>query len=424
MKRPLGRRVRATEGDAPRGMKRMTSSSPKTRSWSAGASCVVNERMARRLVSIGSGIAGTYRRIGSMAEVRAFRAVRYDERAAGPLSGLMCPPYDVISPAQREELARRSANNFVRVELPDATPAGYAEAARLLRDWEDRHLLAPDPPSVYLHEHEFSLGGARATRRGVFVALRLYPASEGVVLPHEHTFPKAKAERLELLRATRTNTSPIFGMIDGRVFTAIRDASSANVGEARLGDDRHVLRRVLDTQSVARFRDALRPERVYIADGHHRYETALTYAEERRAGPDAPERFTLAYLCALDDPGLRILATHRVVMGAGPFIDAAIARSFTASTIDRGALGDIQPGIVLVRDGKFLRLEPRSDADRSRMPAAWRELPVAIAEEILLKAARDAGAQITYEHDTDRAIGAAREGRAAVLLLAVDASRL
>jgi uncharacterized protein (DUF1015 family) len=359
-----------------------------------------------------------------MAEVRAFRAVRYDERAAGSLSDLICPPYDVISSEQRDELLARSERNFVRVELPEATPVGYSRASGYLDEWAHAHVLLPDPPSLYLHDHEFTLGGARATRRGVFVALRLYAASERVVLPHERTFPKAKADRLELLRATRANTSPIFGMIDGRVFAAIRDASAATVAEAQLGEDRHVVRRVLDTQSVARFRDLLRQERVYIADGHHRYETALTYAEERDAGRDAAERFALAYLCAVDDPGLRILATHRIVAGGGPALDAAVARSFTASTIDRGALGDIQPGIVLVRDGKFTRLEPRADADRSRMPGAWRELPVAIAEELLLRAARDAGAEITYEHDTDRAIDAARDGRAAVLLRAVDPATL
>src|SRR5437773_9260510 len=128
MKRSTAPRVRSTEGEAPRGMKRMTSSSPKTRSCSAGASCVVNERITRRLVSSGSGIAGTYRRIRQVAEVRAFRAVRYDERAAGPLSELICPPYDVISASQRAELAKRRPDHFVRIELPDATPAAHPVA--------------------------------------------------------------------------------------------------------------------------------------------------------------------------------------------------------------------------------------------------------------------------------------------------------
>jgi uncharacterized protein (DUF1015 family) len=277
---------------------------------------------------------------------------------------------------------------------------------------------------VYLHAHAFTLGGAHLVRRGVFVALRLYDGAEGVVIPHERTFPKAKQERLELLRATRTNTSPIFGMIDPRPMTMLAGASAATVAEADFGEDHHTLSRVLDTQSVARFRDALRDERVYIADGHHRYETALDYANERAAARDASERFVLTYLSALDDPGLRILATHRLVAGGDATLDGAIARSFDASPIDRGALGDIQPGIVLVRDGRFTRLEPRADADRSALPTAWRELPVAIAEELLLRAAREVGADVTYEHDTDRAITAARRGRSAILLRAVDPQTL
>jgi uncharacterized protein (DUF1015 family) len=159
---------------------------------------------------------------------------------------------------------------------------------------------------------------------------------------------------------------------------------------------------------------------VYIADGHHRYETAVTYANERGAAPDAPERFTLAALSALDDPGLRIFGTHRVIKGARAALDAAVARSFDATPIDRAGIDDVQPGIVLVRDGVFTRLEVRRSVDRSAMPAAWRELPVALAEDLLLNAARDAGAEVTYEHDLDRAIDAARGGATAVLIRAVD----
>ncbi len=352
--------------------------------------------------------------------MRAFRAIRYDERVAGPLSDLICPPYDIITPEERARLEAESERNFVRIELPEEGPRGYARAAELMHDWMHEQALVADPPSVYLHEHEFTIGGVRVVRRGVFVALRLYEPSEGVVLPHERTFPKAKADRLELLRATRANTSPIFGLIDGAPLAMLRDAAAAPAGNARLGDDRHYLTRVLDTQKVARFKDALRKERVYIADGHHRYETALTYAKERGAGPDANERFVLTYLCALDDPGLRILATHRLVAGGRTALDAAIARSFDAFPIEREAIADIQPGIVLVRDGKFMRLEPRADADRTALPPAWRELPVAIAEELLLREVRETDAVITYEHDVDRTIEAATGEWSAVLLRAVD----
>lgn len=357
-----------------------------------------------------------------MADVRAFRGLRYDERVAGPLSDLICPPYDVIAPEERARLIRRNARNFVRIELPEPTSNGYAEAAGLLGAWRTDGVVRADVPSLYLHEHDFALGGARLTRRGVFVALRLYDASAGVVLPHERTFPKAKADRLELLRATRTNTSPVFGMVSGGAMRALEKAPASAAGVARLGDDAHRLRAVTDADAIGRFAEAMRDERVYIADGHHRYETALTYANEREAAEDAPERFVLTYLCALDDPGLRILATHRLVTGTQRELGTAIARSFDASPIDRGSLDDA--GIVLVRDGAFTRLEPRADADRSALPAAWRTLPVAVAEELLLRDARAAGADVAYEHDTRRAIAMARGDTAAVLIRAVDPETL
>jgi uncharacterized protein (DUF1015 family) len=360
-----------------------------------------------------------------MADVRAFRALRYDERAAGPLSDLVSPPYDVLSPERRATLAARSPLAFVHVELPREDTAGYAYAAELLREWREAGALRRDPlPALYVHDHEFTLHGARLTRRGVFVALRLHEPAEGVVLPHERTFPKAKADRLELLRATRANTSPVFGMIDaGRAIAALATAAR-EVARADVDGETHRLGMVTDSVAIAGFEAVVRERRVYIADGHHRFETALNYANERHAEPDAPERFTLASLSALDDPGLRILGTHRIIVGGAAALDAAIARSFVASPIDRGAVGDTQPGIVLVRGGRFVRLEPRTDADRSSMPAAWRELPVALAEELLIKDSREAGAEVRYEHDTDRAIEAARGGAASVLIRAVDPATL
>ncbi len=363
--------------------------------------------------------------------MRAFRALRYDEHVAGPLSDLVCPPYDIISAEQRALLAARSPHSFVQVELPAEDSRGYARAAELLHRWREKSALRHDPaPALYVHDHEFSLRGARLTRRGVFVALRLHEPREGVVLPHERTFPKAKADRLELLRATRTNTSPVFAMVDaGRAITALAGAGR-EVAKATVDGDAHRLSSVTEPDAIAGFVAAVRGLRVYIADGHHRFETALTYANERRAEPDAPERFTLVSLSALDDPGLRILGTHRVVRpgdsaaesAIASALDAAIARSFDASLIDRGGID--AAGIVLVRDGRFHRLEPRRDADRSSLPAAWRELPVALAEELLIKAAREAGADVTYEHDAERAIQIARGDTSAVLIRAVDPATL
>jgi len=368
-----------------------------------------------------------------MAEVRSFRALRYDETLAGPLGDVLCPPYDVISDALRDELYARSPANFVRVEFsrPDGDP--YASAAATLTEWRRSHLLRQDAAeAMYVHDHEFVVGKARLRRRGLHLALRLHSLDEGIVMPHELTFPKAKADRLALLRATRTNTSAVFGMyadsrgeIAGALDRAIGGGTMKPLAEAVVGDERHRLWAIGERVTLGVLRETLQKRRVYIADGHHRYETALTYLAERGANATdgAPLRFVLAYLCSLSDPGLRILATHRVVRANGA-IDEAVARSFDASPIDRGAIDDMQPGIVLVRDGHFTQLHVRANADLSALRPAWRELPVALAEELLLKDAREAGADVTYEHDTARAIAAAAEGATAILLRAVDPQTL
>lgn len=360
-----------------------------------------------------------------MAEFSPFRGFGYDSSIADPLSSQICPPYDVIDEKERERLYARSPYNFVRIEFPkDGPDDKYARAASDLSDWIRREVLRRDwHDSFYLHEHEFEIAGRRFTRRGIFGALRLYPQSDGVVLPHELTFPKAKADRLELLRATHANTSPVFGMFadEHGLMRSLGEAPRTPAGDTTVGAERHRLERIDDPATIARVTSALSDRRVYIADGHHRYETALNYlAELGDVGPKAPERYTLAFLCALDDPGLRIFATHRIVRGVDDALEAAIARSFDVSEIDRGALGDIQPGIVIARDGVFRSLTVRPTIDLSALPMAWQNLPVAIAEELLVKPVREAGGEIAYEHDTERAIAAGT----AILVRAVEPSTL
>jgi uncharacterized protein (DUF1015 family) len=367
-----------------------------------------------------------------VAEIAPFRGLRYAEKA-GPLEDLISPPYDVISDADRDRLYERSPFNFVRVEHPKPDGDPYTAAAASLAEWLASGVLQQDAAlAIYVHDHEFVLAGARLHRRGIHCALRLHPLDAGVVMPHELTFPKAKADRLAVLRATRTNTSAVlalFGDVRGDIAHAIdRSIAGGNappIAEATNGDERHRLWAVGDRFTLGELRERLGGERVYIADGHHRYETALAYLAERGKVPtDSPERFVLAYLCALDDPGLRILATHRVVRDDNGALERAIERSFERSRIDAGALGDIQPGIAVVRGGSFTQLQLRTDADLSALPPAWRELPVAQAEELLLREVRDAGAEVTYEHDTAAAIAAAERGATAVLLRAVEPETL
>ena len=378
-----------------------------------------------------------------MADVVPFHGLRFDESKAGPLSELVSPPYDVISDAQREGLYARSPFNVVRLEEGAEEPTDgasnnkYTRAKAALEEWLGKGILKVDPsPAFYLHDHYFVVGGQRIRRRGFLGALRLYQEGRGIVRPHERTFPKAKTDRLKLLRATRTNTSPVFGMYADEkhaVATALEAwmvrGPARLVGDARVGDERHMLWALDDRPVTAKLTAALKDQRVYIADGHHRYETGLAYLKEEIEAvkidfEEDTTHFTLAYLCALDDPGLRIFATHRIVRGADAAIDEIVPRNFTASPLERGALEDTQPGIVLVRDGRFTELTPKPELDLSAMPESWRTLPVAQAEELLIEPARKLGGEVTYEHDTETAIAAARDGASTVLLRPVDAQTL
>jgi len=378
-----------------------------------------------------------------MADVVPFHGLRFDESKAGPLADLISPPYDVISDRDREALYARSPYNVVRleegVEEPGDTAANnkYTRAKAALEDWIGTGVLKVDKsPAFYLYDHYFVVGGQRIRRRGFLGALRLYQEGRGIVRPHERTFPKAKTDRLKLLRATRTNTSPVFGLFadeKGAVASALEAwmvrGPARLVADARVGDERHVVWALEDRPVAEKLTAALGDQRVYIADGHHRYETGLAYLKEEieAAKIDFDEdstHFTLAYLCALDDPGLRIFGTHRVVRGADAAIDEIVPRNFDATVIERGALADTQPGIVLARNGTFTELVPKPDLDLSAMPESWRTLPVAQAEELLIEPARKLGGDVVYEHDLETAIAAAHDGATTVLLRAVEADTL
>ncbi len=378
-----------------------------------------------------------------MADVVPFHGLRFDESKAGPLDGLVSPPYDVISDADRDTLYARSPFNAVRLEEgkeepgDDAASNKYTRAKAALEDWLAKGVLKVDPsPAFYLYDHYFVVGGQRIRRRGFIGALRLYQEGRGIVRPHERTFPKAKTDRLKLLRATRTNTSPVFGLYQdekgelGKALEAWMVRGPARlVADARIGEERHLLWLLDDKALTQKITASLKDLRVYIADGHHRYETGLAYLKEEieAAKIDFDEdsaHFTLAYLCALDDPGLRIFGTHRIIRGADAAIDEIIPRSFDATVVDRRAVSDAQPGIVLVRDGTYTVLTPKAGLDLSAMPESWRTLPVAQVEELLIEPARKLGGEVTYEHDLEKAIAEARPGTTTVLIPAVDAETL
>jgi len=261
-----------------------------------------------------------------MANVSPFRGIRY--RADIALDDVVAPPYDVLSSAQAEELRARSPYNAVHVDLP-ATPgqtarsADYGRAAAAFADWQALGVLIRDAtPALYLVDQTYrGPDGRDRTRRGFVARLRLASLEERVVLPHERTHAGPKLDRLNLYRATHADLSQVFLLHpddDGAVGEALAeagDAAAAAAREARDGDGN--LHRLVPiagpgAESVVA---ALRDRPLYIADGHHRYETALAYRDERRAATDRSADTLMVYLCSMEDPGLTVFPTHRLVKG-------------------------------------------------------------------------------------------------------------
>ncbi|HEX8833229.1 MAG TPA: DUF1015 domain-containing protein [Abditibacteriaceae bacterium] len=269
-----------------------------------------------------------------MAEFLPFAGLRYNTEKV-TLADVMCPPYDVIKGKMRDELAQRDEHNIVRVELAtyygeDATPEQYAASAALLKQWQAEGILVHDDSAYYIYEQEFVVPGSGETkkRRGTFGALRLEEFGD-TIKPHEHTLSGPKADRLNLLRAARTNTSPIFGLFDdsnGWVQSILQVVCNTTPLASAVDADgiTHRVWRLTDDESVNAIEAALEKEPIFIADGHHRYETALNYRNERKAQAEAegrtwsgeePENWVMMICVSTSDDGLVVLPTHRVVKG-------------------------------------------------------------------------------------------------------------
>jgi uncharacterized protein (DUF1015 family) len=272
------------------------------------------------------------RRHGALADVRPFRGVRYNTRSAGDLSTLLCPPFDVISEAERERLYAGSPFNVIRLEWgrdePGDTPGNdwYARAAALQSEWLASGVLQEaDSPSMYVIEETFSFADNDYVRQGLISAVRLVDFDSGVVLPHEFTRPGPKVDRLELMRSAKANYSPLMVLYrdpDSAVAMVMKRAMAGESVADAAPDGLPSMRlwRISDSSDIESITSALADTQLYMADGHHRYETALTYLEEVRAertvGPDEAVNFRLMTLISVEDPGLLLLGYHRMLENA------------------------------------------------------------------------------------------------------------
>lgn len=253
--------------------------------------------------------------------IEPFDAMMFDRVRAGDLRNLVAPPYDLIGRARQDELYERSPYNIVRLELNrDADP--YASAAETLARWRrDGIVTRLERPAIYLYTQKFELDGIERQRNGLIARIRLEEFASGRILPHERTFPKAKEDRLRLLTATRLNVSPIFGLYRSS------DVMKRLIGEVRsrppmleVTDDLRItneIRAIDSGDEIATIQRAFADTRVLIADGHHRYETALEYRRRMRAAENNPAAirpydYVMMTLVEFDDPGLVILPTHRI----------------------------------------------------------------------------------------------------------------
>jgi uncharacterized protein (DUF1015 family) len=325
-----------------------------------------------------------------MADVQPFRALHYDLERVGGLQAVVAPPYDVIDDEERAALVARSPYNVVEIDLPRADGDPYAHAAAVFRRWRDEGVLVRDPePAVWALEQDYTgPDGRRRTRRGFFARVRVEDYGPGRIRPHERTHPGPKEDRLRLTRATNANLSPIFSLYDGDATLAPDGDPWAEVTD---GDGTtHRLWRV-ENSDVA---EALTSAELLIADGHHRYETARVH--HLQGGAD----HVLMCLVALQDPGLTVFPTHRLLTNLSDdrreALRETIQRHFEIAEVPESDLeptgdGPVRMGYLDAHHRRPLMLtlrDPRIAADAlPDKPEPYRRLDTAVLEALVLKRA-------------------------------------
>lgn len=263
-----------------------------------------------------------------MAEIKGYKGLRFNCEKAGKIEELVCPPYDIISDQQREEYIKTNPHNIIRLELPKGDDK-YNKAAEILKDWLEKGILVKeDKPAIYIYEEEFTAYGERKAIKGIICRVKLEEFSKGIILPHEFTLSKAKEDRLSLMKATNCNFSQIYSLyMDGGKNTLGKiDSLSKSEPDIQLQDNDNVTHRmwiIKDEKAIADICSDFTDRKLYIADGHHRYETALNYRNYLREQGLAKEGdacdYQMMMLVDMEHPGLVVFPTHRLVRNLDSF---------------------------------------------------------------------------------------------------------
>jgi uncharacterized protein (DUF1015 family) len=387
-----------------------------------------------------------------MAEARPFSALRYDPTAVD-MSAAIAPPYDVISADQQAALYDRNPHNIIRLEYGRTSDADtssdnrYTRAAADLRSWIDAGILRRDTtPALYSYKLTFEWEGTTHERQHVFTAIRLEEWEKGVVKPHEHTLSGPKADRLDLLRATRTQISPVYCLFrDGTGTDAAILPTGAPLFTVEADGQRHTVGAITDSAQIAAFQRRIAAADLYIADGHHRYETALAYRNECRERAaswtgDEPANFVLIALTNASDPGLVVFPTHRLVHRPAPDLRAKLERHFGLMPLPGADAADALAALAsspakdtafvlhgLAADPVLVTLHDRPGVE-ALMPAhessAWKRLDVNALQYGILKPAFGiddstlaAGGAVTYIQSAADAFASVARGDASAAAL-------
>jgi len=399
-------------------------------------------------------------------EVSPFKGIRYNQRMVGNLAQVVCPPYDVIAIEQQKLYYQKSAYNAIRLEFPEPAGDRYQRAAITFQQWLKHGVLQLDGiSSFYLHDHLFEYSGKKMVRRGLIARVKLEPWGSGIY-PHEETFPKAKSDRLQLMRACRASFSPLLSLYhdSGQKIAPIlshiaqkKPLMSLRAKRSNLPDSNaaHTLWAITDPEIKRKLSQSLSSQSLYIADGHHRYETALAYQQERTQEQSLTGKGAFNYvmmeLVDFSDPGLAVLPLHRLVRGiplsalaelekqlenyftlefaslsedslarchCEPFALSVIASPDFIGAKQSHGVQDIVLGVLGLHAGALLLLRRRQDISlEAMMPGnrsqAYLQFNVSILNHIILDGvlSRAKDLDIAYTVDLKEAYQQIKEGR-------------